>query len=233
MLLELDACNTRIKWRLRQGADVIAAGVDFAKALAGQDFSAVNNVFLSAVNEQWPAEVEAFLQGRNVRRAVTQAQTGTMICAYEDYSRLGIDRWLAMLAAWMQQQNCGHIVVDAGTAITLDIIDAQGRHLGGYIVPGLEMQKKALLQNTRKIQTAADWQTGITSPGANTQQCVEHGILAMCIAWLDNTAAQYPDFCYWLSGGSAQLIMPVSQTAWRHAPDLVLDGLTHYFDLNR
>lgn len=233
MLLELDAGNTRIKWRLRSAQGIQGRGVDFAAALTqGEDFSAVSQVHLAAVNDDWPPAVQTFLNTRSVLRASTQACTGQLKCAYTDFHRLGIDRWLAMLATQREFSHAGHIVVDAGTAITLDIIAPQGQHLGGYIVPGVEMQKQALLHNTRQIKAEAAWQPGFT-PGQNTQQCVEHGILSMCVAWLEQQAQRHPGYHCWISGGSAGLILSGTKQIWQHEPDLVLDGLTHYFELNR
>lgn len=233
MLLELDAGNTRIKWRLTQPDNTRVAGADFAQALQSPGlFAEVSAVHIAAVNDQWPPEVQVFLQGVPVRRALTQRQTGTLVCAYQDYTRLGVDRWLAMLAAHTAAPGSGHLVVDAGTAITLDIVASGGQHLGGYIVPGLDMQKTALLHNTRHVSAPADWQLGM-APGQNTRQCVEHGILSMCHHWLVSTAAEYPGYQLWLTGGAAPLLQTGLGGSWQYAADLVLDGLTNYFELNR
>lgn len=233
MLLELDAGNTRIKWRLKQPGKHSVVGADFAQALQSPElFAGVNLVHIAAVNDQWPPEVQAFLQNIPVRRAETQAQTGTLLCAYQEHTRLGVDRWLAMLAAHRAFPGSGHLVVDAGTAITLDIVAPGGLHLGGYIVPGLDMQKTALLHNTRKVSAPADWQFGLT-PGQNTRQCVEHGILSMCHHWLVSVAVEYPGYQLWLTGGAAPLLQTGLGGSWQYAADLVLDGLTNYFELNR
>lgn len=233
MLLELDAGNTRIKWRMKDAAGFINAGADFSQALQNPDlFVSVNQVHYAAVNDHWPAAVHDFLNKMPNRRALTQAQTGALVCAYTDYARLGVDRWLAMLAAHTVAPERGHIVVDAGTAITLDIVAPGGLHQGGYIVPGLDMQKTALLQNTRQVSAPADWQQG-TTPGQTTRQCVEHGILSMCSTWLESVVRQYPGYQLWLTGGSAPLLQASSTDQWQYAADLVLDGLANYFELNR
>jgi type III pantothenate kinase len=233
MLLELDAGNTRIKWRIKHATQIVAAGADFAQALKTPDvFVAVTHVHFAAVNDHWPPSVQGFLGKVPAQRALTQVQTGSLVCAYADYARLGVDRWLAMLAAHSAAPNSGHVVVDAGTAITLDIVAPGGLHQGGYIVPGLDMQKTALLQNTRQISAPADWQLG-TEPGQTTRQCVEHGILSMCHSWLGSIAQQYPAYQLWLTGGAAPLLQVNAAAQWQYAADLVLDGLTNYFELNR
>ncbi|MDP1069535.1 type III pantothenate kinase, partial [Klebsiella pneumoniae] len=69
--------------------------------------------------------------------------------------RMGVDRWLAMLAAWQRVgQSCW--VVDCGSAITLDLLDAEGRHQGGYILPGLRLMQQSLLGNTAEVRVDRD-----------------------------------------------------------------------------
>ena len=80
--------------------------------------------------------------------AHTQAYYQGLTVAYQDERRLGVDRWLAMLAARQAAAGQGVCVVDCGSALTLDVVDHEGRHLGGYIVPGLAMMESALLNNT-------------------------------------------------------------------------------------
>jgi type III pantothenate kinase len=66
---------------------------------------------------------------------------------YHDNAQLGVDRVLAMIAA---RDRCrgGFCVIDAGTAITVDFVDADGLHLGGYILPGIRMARESLLAST-------------------------------------------------------------------------------------
>ena len=73
-----------------------------------------------------------------------------MKCAYADPSRLGIDRWIAVLAAYHLAPG-GACVIDAGTAATFDAVDAHGRHLGGLIMPGPQLLAAALDRNTSNI----------------------------------------------------------------------------------
>jgi type III pantothenate kinase len=81
--------------------------------------------------------------------------------AYPDPSRLGVDRWLVMLGA-LGLGNGGALIVDAGTAVTYDLLLPGGDHLGGLILPGIEMMRVALLQGTRIPQAAPDPAAGIS-----------------------------------------------------------------------
>ena len=71
-------------------------------------------------------------------------------CGYEDPSRLGVDRWLAMLAA-RQLSNRPFIVFGLGTAGTADFVDGDGVHKGGFIVPGLRLMTEALFAGTADV----------------------------------------------------------------------------------
>ena len=67
--------------------------------------------------------------------------------AYAEPARLGIDRWAAIIAAYHRFPE-GACVVDCGTACTFDLVDAGGRHRGGYILPGLSAMEGAVLGET-------------------------------------------------------------------------------------
>ena len=73
---------------------------------------------------------------------------------YLDPSLLGADRWLALIGAWTKARSA-LCVVDAGTAVKVDGVDATGRHLGGLIVPGIYMMREALMNKTSDIADAA------------------------------------------------------------------------------
>ncbi|WP_352284776.1 type III pantothenate kinase, partial [Pseudoalteromonas sp. Q18-MNA-CIBAN-0097] len=71
--------------------------------------------------------------------------------AYEHVGNLGIDRWLALIAGFTLYPNTACIVVDAGTATTIDVLDSEGLHLGGWILPGLDLMTSSLTQNTQRV----------------------------------------------------------------------------------
>src|SRR4051794_2109068 len=73
---------------------------------------------------------------------------------YEEASQLGSDRWAALIAAW-QQQRQGCLVVDAGTATTIDALSDTGEFLGGIITPGVDLMQKALMENAGSLKPEA------------------------------------------------------------------------------
>lgn len=70
---------------------------------------------------------------------------------YADYQRLGMDRWLAIIGAY-QLARGACLVLDLGTAITADYVNAAGEHLGGYICPGLPLMRGLLRTHTQRIR---------------------------------------------------------------------------------
>ena len=93
---------------------------------------------LQAVCDQWSCSIE-FIAARNEQCGVRNL--------YQPPVQLGSDRWAALIAAW-QQEHTSCLVVNCGTATTLDALSAQGEYLGGLILPGVSMMQKSLVTGT-------------------------------------------------------------------------------------
>jgi type III pantothenate kinase len=162
--------------------------------------------------------------------------TAAELCAwvsngYRDYRRLGLDRWLAILGGYeLAGKAC--LVLDLGTAITADLVDPDGRHLGGYICPGLPLMRDELRTHTRRIRydnAEAMRAIGELLPGRSTAEAVERGCLLMLRGFvreqcLAATRLLGEDFEVFLTGGDAGLVLDVWPNI-RHRADLVFVGL--------
>ena len=148
--------------------------------------------------------------------------------SYEHPEKFGVDRWLAMLAAHALQTNDSKVVVNCGTGTTIDVLDANGHHLGGYIVPGIGLMKKTLASNTARLSLFESEDVGLAL-GNTTQDCIQHGVMAMTVALVDRVVGEHPGSRVILSGGDGKLIeqslsvYKAGRVALR--PNLVLDGL--------
>ena len=153
--------NSRTKWRTLEadGGGVLGRGVagtldDLAgqldEALAGQPLGMARGC--SVLGKEATAAVAGLLRGR-FRRELRLAQVSRCWAGvtnqYADLQSLGVDRWLAMLAAFRQGGGGACVVVDGGSALTVDVVDGAGLHRGGYIVPGQSMMRDSLVSNTR------------------------------------------------------------------------------------
>ena len=152
---------------------------------------------------------------------------------YIDPERLGIDRWLAMVAAHSRRR-MAQLVVDCGTAVTLDVLDGEGMHLGGRIMPGINSMHRALL-NTTEIADAP-----LGAPGAplgrDTESCVANGIYHAVAAAIENAARELPGPAQQgpvivLTGGDAADIELLLDIPSLLCPDLVLEGLALWASL--
>ena len=178
MRLEVDAGNTRAKWRVCDHRGIFDSGKDLQAALAEKPSwkALVEDVWVSSVHDEhneWVLQV--FPQAQFAKSQVSQSGLSN---SYEDVHKMGVDRWLAMLAAWSKCPDQSHIVIDAGTALTLDVIDEFGRHVGGYICPGFSLMKHSLLGGTKRVMAEDEWQVG-RALGNSTQDCVDHGVQDM------------------------------------------------------
>ena len=231
MILEIDAGNSSLKWRWRgSAASSVADLVQLESALArgGRPrevlVSNVRGAEFEVELEQWAAR-EWRLQPRFAR--VTRA-CGSVRNRYPDPSRLGADRWLAMLAGYgLAQGSC--LIADSGTALTIDLIDADGLHLGGYIMPGLRTMRAGLLRNT-DIRLPPVGEVESIALGNDTESAVRNGTLFMLCGAVRMAATRLaqPDASPMLilTGGDAALLeRELSREGVVTVPDLVLDGL--------
>ncbi len=228
MRLELDVGNTRTKWRLCDDYSVFESGQDLMSELTMEPWwvTVVEVVWVSSVHRELDAKILNIFP--KAQFASSQVSHQGLSNSYQDVHKMGVDRWLVMLAAWSDQPNCAHIVIDAGTAITLDVIDEFGRHVGGYICPGFNMMKTSLLGGTRRVQAEDNWQLG-RALGDNTQSCVDHGIQDMVACWLERHRALQPNAKIWVTGGDGERLVSLLSSPVAYEADLVLDGLKIYF----
>jgi hypothetical protein len=130
-------------------------------------------------------------------------------------------------------------VIDAGTALTMDVVNNGGEHLGGLIVPGLNLMRECFLNRTAKVNLQlsedeqADSQPSIELLGKNTAQAVAGGALWTLAAGVERLHSQAYDLvggpmrCI-ITGGDAQQLLPLLSGDWQWTPDLVLRGLQVY-----
>jgi type III pantothenate kinase len=149
---------------------------------------------------------------------------------------VGIDRALAAWGAWTQARG-PVMVVDAGTALTLTVVDAQGRFLGGRIQAGADLQLQALHRGTRQLPLASLRDaTSVGEPWPrDTEAALRTGVaegLASAVtgAWVQRPGdhGAVPPWSLWLTGGDGPCLEPLLQRRGlivRHVPGLALDAM--------
>ena len=241
MILELDCGNSFIKWRAlsANGVQVICGGV------VGSDDELLDTLRVQGLTPGG-CRLVSVRTDEETKSLVSQlAATFAIECVcacpaqelagvrngYEQYERLGLDRWLALVGAYRQAQSAC-LVLDLGTAVTSDFVGADGVHLGGFICPGVPLMRNQLHTHTRRTRYA-DGLAGQASqsllPGRSTAEAVERGCLLMLRGFVltqIGIARGYwgEDFQVFLTGGDASLMVGLIPQA-RVMPDLVFVGL--------
>jgi len=249
MILELDCGNSFIKWRVIHVADAVIAGggiVDSDQALLAE-VAAVHALRLSgarmvSVRSEEETDSLCALLRDAFCVAVSVARPAPELAGvrngYDDFQRLGMDRWLAALGAFhLAKGAC--LVIDLGTAGKADFVAADGEHLGGYICPGMPLMRSQLRTHTRRIRyDDASAERALTSlaPGRSTVEAVERGCVLMLQGFartqIEQARALWGDeFTVFLTGGDAPLVREAAPQA-RIVPDLVFVGLAMACPLN-
>jgi type III pantothenate kinase len=232
--LYFDLGNTRIKWWDGEHSGVLSYDElpNNIAEICNRQGSLDELVFASVVKD---ARRERFLNSvaccpvRNIKECVVTSSALGVICAYSDPGRLGVDRWLAVIGAWGLFGQAS-LVADLGTAATLDFLAGDGRHLGGYILPGLRLGIKGLLAGTSNVMVDQDRLSEATFlPGRNTNEAVYNGALAAMVDVIEGSLARlkldYPEAKLLLSGGDARLVARQLGCQYEVRDQLVFEGM--------
>lgn len=161
-------------------------------------------------------------------QVTSEAKRNQLQNSYSQPQLMGVDRWLAMLGAQQFHQNQALIVVDAGTALTLDVVDSVGMHQGGWILPGLRLQQQAVTSHTAKVFNR-DEQRPELGFGQDTASCLQNGALAAVIAAIRYGVSMVPEGKLVLTGGDGPaLVRYLEDLNVDFQPLLVFHGLSQY-----
>lgn len=238
--LLIDAGNTRVKTALMDSDGHLEpwfnAAYDDLESHSAH--VAVEGAWISAVSgEAQNQKLEAWLANQklsSVHRVKSEATAHGVTSAYEVPSHLGVDRWLAMLGAFDEQRKAT-VIIDAGTAITVDWLDQEGRHLGGWIAPGVDLMKQAVIERAPKVfsDNQETWgkaqQLGQSTPDCLLNGCVNMfvGLVRQAIS-VSETELDWFDYRILFSGGSIPLLPQEIKRRGEVRTELVLQGLACY-----
>jgi len=231
VILEMDIGNTFIKWRTRRSDGGVTNTqrclVAEPHELAGQlaKLGEIKAVHIASVAGDavcdWVAELARKHLGLAPLKAVSQISNGGLINSYAEPLRMGVDRWLAMVALW-QQERSAFCVVDCGSAITIDFVAQSGQHEGGYILPGLRLMRESLLGNTARVGVESAQAGFDMLPGKHTTAAVDNGLNFVFHA-LGNSVSERGGRLH-VTGGDGERFVALGGVG-QYCPDLVLDGL--------
>ncbi len=233
--LQLDVGNSSAKWRLRVDGVTVNRGRYVAQEAGSREAllgcsEQLDAIWVSSVaSEVAQAELAELLRERwqiEPWFARSEVETLGLRNSYAEPARMGVDRWLAMLAARERHPGQRLCVVDSGSALTIDLVAADGRHEGGYIIPGPLLMERALLLDTDRVRFAEDVGYGL-EPGQSTAEAVRHGVALAQLGAIEQSLRQaaQPGPQLIVTGGGGEWLAAKLSVAAELAPDLVLDGL--------
>ncbi|NOU51183.1 type III pantothenate kinase [Pseudoalteromonas sp. JBTF-M23] len=228
MRLLIDVGNTAVKLALASNDNIQLIRDDQVPWVD------INEVLVAQVGKSdalSPYEEKAQASGIKVIHAHVTATLGQLHCAYEHYQNLGVDRWLTVVACHYlyPQQNC--VIVDSGTATKVDILSADGRHRGGWILPGLDMMIESLVSNTQKV--FSDEQSPFAQElGNNTPNAVKNGALVATLgavyAAIEEFGSDKGNLKVVCAGGYGEFISQQLNCDAFYHDSLVLQGLAFW-----
>jgi len=215
--LYIDVGNTAIKW-LFDGSYQSVAVTEFNPKVLPE----AKQVFVSCVVDK------SLLSGvKNSIFVESQPSFKSFKSAYEAADELGVDRFLAMIAVIDQYPNQTRLVIDAGSALTFDLVLADGTHQGGLIMPGLGKLRRSFDKFCTESQQLHNQQLADNTSDAwacGTGQMFTSVVNAQIEHYLD----EFGDLMVVLSGGDSKLLALRLNHAVQLQPNLVLEGLSIY-----
>jgi type III pantothenate kinase len=241
-MLLVDIGNTRIKWSVLRGEKLGRQKAIEHAGLTARDLE--RQLFATRGITRVVAASVASVRLNRLLAATCRRKTGLtcefvasarnavgLTTRYKEPWRLGVDRFMAVIAAYHIARARGACVVDVGTAMTIDVVDPLGVHLGGAIIPGPELMVGSVLKNTAGIARRADG--AALSKGMfaqDTRAAIGQGARYAAAAVIDRAVSEAQRALQrtplvLLTGGAAVQIEPLLHCSYVSVPDLVLRGV--------
>ena len=243
--LAVDVGNTRLKWALYQspapGAAVLAHGAEFLEnidKLADGDWSSLAPpermlgcaVAADAVKRRVEEQMEE-LWDVAAHWVVAGAAEAGLVNGYDHPTRLGADRWVAMIGAWHRMLAQGAprplVVVMVGTAVTVEAVDATGKFIGGFILPGHGIMLRALESGTAGLHVP----TGdVCEFPTNTSDALTSGGTFAIAGAIERMVQHVRRHCgaepaCFMTGGAGWKMAPHMSVPFELVESLIFDGL--------
>jgi len=243
VILTVDIGNSRIKSALWRSDEIVARNA--ASYVPEKCFDAFDELF--AAQEKPTRVYVACVAGEKLSQSLTEwcqqhwqlkaeflkteKQFDNITNAYDDPAQHGVDRWAALVAGHRNYPACSICVINAGTAIAFDLVNKNGQHLGGYILPSYLTMHRALLADTTNVVSTFNASFDEDAVPTNTNDAVNQGLHKLLQAGVREICLQAKQkmgspMRIIISGGFAETIFAYpDMPAMLHEPDLVMQGL--------
>ena len=241
MYLLIDAGNTHLKYSYEKAGkfhDIQRLQHDeLSESYFNAHWKSVDQIIIASVAKasivtqilQWSANLNI-----KVQQVHSEIQRFSVTVGYENVSQFGVDRWLALIGAAkiFPQQTC--LIVDSGTATTVDLLTDKGKHIGGWIFPGLDLMTTSLSLNTANIGKTQALATQVNFEN-NTQGNVINGCVAATVGAIELAIKQVNQYeqtvdQFILTGGKADQLSGYFNGRAVVINELVFHGLSCYLN---
>ncbi len=233
-VLLVDVGNTLIKYALLSNVHEEPKASDSLESL----FSFVDvqknitHLYIASVrNQDMVDEISTMCAARNIAfvEKQTEKEAFGIKNSYANVQKMGVDRWLAMICA-AEKTKKAFFVMDVGTAITVDFV-VDGQHLGGWIVPGFNVMRDALVASTKKVFANDEIPTSF-GVGTDTEECVATGchaaVYGVYLSAVDYITSKQTEFDIILGGGDKKVFAFLESAVNIRPAHLVVQGLARY-----
>ena len=255
--LLIDAGNSSLKWAVlkKDGSLTTQEKVFYADKTPLQCFENLINkqsqqcnalLMVSVLGSDFAKNVEALTAKASMQfySVKSQKKLAGLKNAYAEPHKLGADRFVAMIAAYHLGNKEACIVIDAGTATTIDAIDANGQHLGGLILPGIQLCSSSLLENTALLPLWNKDDETFTPElfSKETSQAIASASVIGLAGAIESICSKMANELLVdssqpikriLCGGDAEAILPFMESDYEHQKDLLMIGLKTIAQLKR
>jgi type III pantothenate kinase len=236
----IDSGNSRVKFAIhQQGQWQFLCAIDFVQpqfveqCLQILQSHSFDKIYLANVSKgQRAQQLELFLEQVTlpIIRINTTLQLGRLKIAYPDSSQLGVDRFLAMLAASEEPISC--IIISFGSALTIDVLTANGEHQGGLIAPSPEFQWRCMHDHFPGLFAE---QGIVQNLARNTADALTSGIELQTLSMLERVIAEnvtMDNSRILLTGGAAKQWLDKLPSQCEYVPEIIFHGMQRYIALS-
>ncbi len=239
MIALIDIGNSRSKYSLLdngcRGDIKTVVNEDFDGDYFEKKFKCVDKVVVASVSDDsLTVSIEKWCYQNKIqyKQVNSEQQKKSVISAYNKPEQLGVDRWLALIAVAQLYPNKNILIVDAGTATTIDLISASGKHQGGWILAGIDTLFTSVLQKTSKVIAEPAPMPSIAF-GSNTSENVNNACWAATIGAIDVAITQASQELgsvdeVIITGGNAAALNKILIVKAILVEDLIFYGLEAY-----
>lgn len=239
MIALIDIGNTRTKYCLvskdKRKPQQAVLNKYFTHDFLDENFVGATRLIVASVNQDKLSDVISawcHINKIDYQQVVSEKHKNNIVSAYQQPSQLGVDRWLTLIGAAELFPNKNVLIVDAGTATTIDLLTSNGQHQGGWILAGIETLISSVLADTIQVE-ANDNEKESLAFGINTSENVHNAAWAATVGAINLAISQAQSQNIMLeeviiTGGNGKLLSSLVSHQNTVIEELVFSGLQAY-----